>query len=67
MRYLLVVTNDEYELPVVCAESIPEMAKTLGITRNAVQHRLIRSKRPGYQGTHKMLWTEDDDEQDCNG
>ena len=40
----LEITTDEYELPIVVAESVPELAKLSGASINAIRSALCRQR-----------------------
>lgn len=45
MKLYLYVTDDEYELPLVIAESIKELSMILGVHRNTVSRNLEMDSR----------------------
>lgn len=53
-RMYMKVTKDKYELPIACGETTAELARILGITRNAVFRGV---KRGVYI---KVEWEEED-------
>lgn len=43
------VTKDEYELPVAIADSIAELAKMLGVTRQHIYDSMRHAKQRGHK------------------
>lgn len=43
----MMVTTDKYELPLVVADSVDELAKLLGVKPNSISWQLVYSKRHG--------------------
>ena len=43
------VTKDEYELPVAIADSIAELAKMLGVTRQHIYDSMRHTKQRGHK------------------
>lgn len=49
MTVWLYVTKDKYELPLAVADSLPLLAKQLGITTNAIHSAMSHSRTKGYK------------------
>ena len=49
MTVWLYVSKDEYELPLVVADSVSQLAKKLGVTSNAIHSAMSISRKLGYK------------------
>ena len=55
------VTNDEYELPVVVANSRAELARKLGIKPNTIATAIHRAKKDGSRQQFVKVVIDDDE------
>lgn len=44
MYLYIAVTKDEYEFPIAVAETVPELAKMMGVTANSIYSNLSHTK-----------------------
>lgn len=49
MTVWLYVTKDKYELPLAVADSIPLLARQLGVTTNSIYASMTHSRKKGYR------------------
>lgn len=52
MTLYMLVTDDEYELPLVVADSVSELARILQITPNAISSAISKSRKNGYRSIY---------------
>ena len=52
MKLYLLVTEDEYELPLVVAESLTELSEILQIPKNRITSAISHAKRRGYRSKY---------------
>lgn len=61
-KYLWIyVTDDEYELPLVVADSATQLSLKLGLEEHSVMSMVSRAKREGYESRYKKVPYEEDD------
>ena len=52
MILYMLVTNDEYELPIVVADSVSELARILKIPPNRIQSAISHAKKKGHKSIY---------------
>lgn len=62
MTIYMRVTRDKYRLPLALAETVDELARMCGVTRNAVSCSIYNSKKFGRDGEFVKVNVEDDNE-----
>lgn len=63
MTLWLYVTNDKYELPLVVADSLPLLARKLGIKPNTIYTALNRGKNLGYRCRYVKVVIDESEEE----
>lgn len=59
------ITKDEYELPIVVADSAEELARKVGRTRDAIYSSIAHSRQLGYFSRYiRVELSDDEDEED---
>lgn len=53
--YYMMVTPDEYELPLIVTESLDEMEAKTGVKKRSIEQQLCRAKRRGYNCIWKKV------------
>ena len=48
----MLVSNDKYELPLVVADSVAELAHILGIKQNVISSAISHSKKKGFKSMY---------------
>lgn len=51
----LKVSNDQYELPEIVADSANELAKKLGITKNCIFSAISHANKKGYKCIYRKV------------
>lgn len=60
----LLVTKDEFELPLAVADSVYELARICGVTPSTVMHSVsTTSKRQIKNSKYKRVWVSDSDDE----
>lgn len=60
----LLVTKDEFELPLAVADSVYELARICGVTPSTVMHSVSTiSKRQIKNSKYKRVWVSDSDDE----
>lgn len=62
MTIWLQITRDEYELPVVVAESAKELARLTGTTENSIRSAITKAARRGNRCKYVKVEVDDQDE-----
>ena len=66
MHVYMMVTKDEYELPVAIADTAPELARMVGTTENSIRSWISHSKNGGYRSPYCKVEIDEENE-DENG
>lgn len=48
----MLVTQDKYELPLIVADSVTELAQILGIKRNVISSAMSHAKKKGFKSMY---------------
>ena len=60
-KYLyMLVTKDEYELPLVVADSIAQLARELSISPNVISSAMSKASEKGYKCMYVKVECEDE-------
>ena len=60
----LLVTKDEFELPLAVADSMYELARICGVTPSTIMHSVsTTSKRQVKNSQYKRVWVSDSDDE----
>lgn len=57
----MMVTNDEYELPLAVADTIQQLADTVGTTKTAIEAAMYRAKKKGKRCRYVKVLLIDDE------
>ena len=60
MTIWLKVTNDQYELPEIVADSAEQLAQKLGITKNHIFSAMSHARKKGYKCSYRKVVIEDE-------
>ena len=48
----MLVTNDKYELPIVIADTLAELANKIGVRKNVISSAISHSKKKGFKSVY---------------
>lgn len=60
MTLYMLVSNDEYELPLVIADSIAELGRKLSIPANRISSAMSHAKKKGYRSSYVKVEVEEE-------
>lgn len=55
------VTSDKYELPLAVADSVPELAKILGVSETSIYSSLSHNRKEGRHTAYRKVEIPDDE------
>lgn len=48
----MLVTNDKYELPIVIADTLAELANKIGVRKNVISSAISHAKKKGFKSVY---------------
>lgn len=60
MKVYMQITMDKYELPIIVANSVPELARITGVSANTIRSNMSHAKKYGFKYKFIAVEIEDD-------